>query len=265
MQSELSKARGAIAAGNTDEALVLLWNAVEPARMAGDRETLEEIARLAQAIPGREAADLVNATGIQPAESAGSKPDAKETPKASKRRALVWLAIVLAFALFNLVQDLVPNETRTTQPTTQRLPGVEPVTTGLHLVPLDRYPAEELGELVPTVVPTAGIVVVRHQVVLDPSTYDPRRKQYVAEKLLTELRNKFALTGSPTMIVGVTSLDMYSERQMKEPRVSVARSDDGVFVVISTFAFGSLHEGRQVALGRAILQELRRGYAGPRI
>ena len=101
--------------------------------------------------------------------------------------------------------------------------------------------------------------------VLDPSTYDPMRKQYVAERLLLELRQQFALTGANTLIIGVTSLDMYSARQMKKESVSVARSDDGVFVVISTFGFGSLQEGRQAALGRTILKEVGRTSTEPQV
>lgn len=64
MADELERARSALATGNGDEALVLLWKAVEPARLAGDERTLAQIAALAQTIPGREADDLVKATGI---------------------------------------------------------------------------------------------------------------------------------------------------------------------------------------------------------
>ena len=43
-------ARKALARGATDEALVLLWNEVEPARLAGDTSTLRDIGRLARGI-----------------------------------------------------------------------------------------------------------------------------------------------------------------------------------------------------------------------
>lgn len=43
-------ARKALARGAADEALVLLWNEVEPARLAGDLATLRDIGRLAEQI-----------------------------------------------------------------------------------------------------------------------------------------------------------------------------------------------------------------------
>ena len=43
-------ARKALARGAADEALVLLWNEVEPARLAGDVATLRDIGRLAEQI-----------------------------------------------------------------------------------------------------------------------------------------------------------------------------------------------------------------------
>ena len=41
-------ARKALDRGEPAEALVLLWNAVEPARIAGDERALREIGRLAE-------------------------------------------------------------------------------------------------------------------------------------------------------------------------------------------------------------------------
>jgi hypothetical protein len=43
-------ARKALARGAADEALVHLWNAVEPARLAGDVATLRDIGRIAEQI-----------------------------------------------------------------------------------------------------------------------------------------------------------------------------------------------------------------------
>jgi hypothetical protein len=63
MADELERAREALQAGDLDEALVLLWKNLEPARLARDEETLAQIAALAQQIPGREADDLLKATG----------------------------------------------------------------------------------------------------------------------------------------------------------------------------------------------------------
>lgn len=50
MASELSEARKAVGRGRADEALVHLWNAVEPARIAGDVGELRTIGRLAARI-----------------------------------------------------------------------------------------------------------------------------------------------------------------------------------------------------------------------
>jgi hypothetical protein len=46
-RKELNKARKALARGRADEALVILWNLVEPARLEGDSGTLRAIAALA--------------------------------------------------------------------------------------------------------------------------------------------------------------------------------------------------------------------------
>jgi hypothetical protein len=43
-------ARKALARGAADESLVLLWNEVEPARLAGDVATLRDIGRIAEQI-----------------------------------------------------------------------------------------------------------------------------------------------------------------------------------------------------------------------
>jgi hypothetical protein len=50
MASELSEARKAVSRGRADEALVHLWNAVEPARLAGDSAELRRIGQLAERV-----------------------------------------------------------------------------------------------------------------------------------------------------------------------------------------------------------------------
>ena len=50
MADELRQARRAAAKGRTEEALVHLWNALEPARLEGDASALEAIGRLAGGI-----------------------------------------------------------------------------------------------------------------------------------------------------------------------------------------------------------------------
>lgn len=50
MAHGLKEARQAAARGSYDEALVLLWNALEPARLAGDRGALRTIGGVAQLV-----------------------------------------------------------------------------------------------------------------------------------------------------------------------------------------------------------------------
>ena len=50
MTTDLDQARNAVRRGAADEALVFLWNALEPARLAGDGSALETIGRLAHEI-----------------------------------------------------------------------------------------------------------------------------------------------------------------------------------------------------------------------
>lgn len=50
MANDVKEAERAVARGRPDEALVYLWNALEPARIAGDAKSLQRIARVAQRI-----------------------------------------------------------------------------------------------------------------------------------------------------------------------------------------------------------------------
>jgi hypothetical protein len=50
MASELSEARRAVTRGRADEALVHLWNALEPARLAADSAELRRIGGLAERV-----------------------------------------------------------------------------------------------------------------------------------------------------------------------------------------------------------------------
>jgi hypothetical protein len=72
---ELKRARKSLARGRVDEALVLLWNALDPARLEGAR-ALRELERLAIAVgergdegQQREAQRLLEAVRETPAES----------------------------------------------------------------------------------------------------------------------------------------------------------------------------------------------------
>ncbi|HVM17245.1 MAG TPA: hypothetical protein VM290_06665 [Gaiellaceae bacterium] len=135
-------ARAAVARGSNAEALVHLWNALEPARLAGDRRRLAAIGALAQRIladgdeaEAREAERLLEAlratvedAGAAPATarvdadvSAGGEElaagdfdlasvDAAEEGEAETRASrignLLWLVIVVAVILFNVLGQL---------------------------------------------------------------------------------------------------------------------------------------------------------------
>ncbi len=106
MASELREAQRAAGRGRIDEALVHLWNAVEPARLAGDESGLARIARLAREIqregdPGqqREATRLLEAVypparreGAPSGEPARPEPEAED---AGRRVALEDLTRIL--------------------------------------------------------------------------------------------------------------------------------------------------------------------------
>jgi hypothetical protein len=84
MSSAVDRAGKAVRRGASDEALVLLWNAVEPARIAGDGAALESIGRVAQAIAGagdesqkREARRLLEMLDVAIAEEAGAPATAR--------------------------------------------------------------------------------------------------------------------------------------------------------------------------------------------
>ena len=70
------EARGALRKGRSAEALVHLWNALEPARLAGDRGRLDAIAGLASAVAaGGEEADRAEAQRLlEAAREAAAEP-----------------------------------------------------------------------------------------------------------------------------------------------------------------------------------------------
>lgn len=135
---ELRSAQRALGRGATQEALVHLWNALEPARLAGDGRRLRTIAGLAQRIraqgdegEGREAERLIEelrsvvgeegalvpATGRLDADVyASGKPveepagdlqpeEAESRGRAARLGNLIWIAIVVAVILFNLLGE----------------------------------------------------------------------------------------------------------------------------------------------------------------
>jgi hypothetical protein len=259
---ELERARAALEAGNTDEALVLLWNAVEPARLAGDEQRLREIATLAGAIPGREASDLVEATGVPPTarESRGESAGPKTRPRVGRLiGAAVWLFIVAAVVVSSVLRGEDAEITRSPSPTVHSIVPIVVEAPGLYLVPLADYPAEDLNALVLDLVPHAGAVDVVPALGLGPTTYDPVRSQFIAEALLQRLTEDWRVTpGVHALLVGVTSLDMYRRERPAIPSVRLVRSSDGRYVVISTHGLSSDGEIRRDQLLQILKREVRR-------
>jgi hypothetical protein len=132
----LKQARAALRRGGADEALVLLWNELEPARIAGDRRALRVIGGLASAIAQhgdegqraeaeqllaevREAGPAVPATsmlegevrpgGYEPGGEAGDDVSMEERPEESVEQPgfrlgpLVWLLILIAIVIVNVL------------------------------------------------------------------------------------------------------------------------------------------------------------------
>ena len=130
-------ARRALARGKTDEALLILWNEVEPARLAGDAATLHDIGRVAQAIrsagdPGqqREAERLletlarIGAEGEAPAPVAVTGGRAEPVPttvedvaataeeaeqgngRLGRMASLVWIVLFLLIVIVNALRGI---------------------------------------------------------------------------------------------------------------------------------------------------------------
>jgi hypothetical protein len=126
----IKQARSALRRGDPDGALVILWNEVEPARLAGDRRSLRAIGGLATTIAERgeegqqaEAQRLLevlqraegegDATAVLGADvrAAGYEPRAEdvdvdvEEPQASGFRwgGLVWLLIFIGVVIINIL------------------------------------------------------------------------------------------------------------------------------------------------------------------
>jgi hypothetical protein len=132
-------ARKALARGSADEALVLLWNEVEPARLAGDVATLREIGRLAELIrrdgdpaqqreaerlletvreftegeaPARPAAAPESrmengATTLEDAEEAGPLDEAGGTEgRPGRMTSLVWILLFLLIVIANALRGI---------------------------------------------------------------------------------------------------------------------------------------------------------------
>jgi hypothetical protein len=124
-----TKARRALARGATDEALIHLWNEIEPARLEGDTRTLREIAALAaqvkeQGDPAyqREAERMLESLGgwtsaESPAVQTGAAAEIEPAPQDTTKEAevevtsrlgriggLVWIVLFLLIVIANAIR-----------------------------------------------------------------------------------------------------------------------------------------------------------------
>ena len=140
MQKELTGAKKALDRARPDESLVYLWNALEPARLAGDRRALERIAGLAERIRAeaesverREAERLLEAlhddteaeppvtiaradeeaevaVGAErepgPEEFAVDEKAEMETTRGSRAGSLIFFLIFLAVVVLNILRGI---------------------------------------------------------------------------------------------------------------------------------------------------------------
>jgi hypothetical protein len=260
MADEVAQARRALGVGNVDEALVLLWKALEPARLADDRATLREIAEVAAAIPNDEGADLIAATGTEPSVREWTRPPA-ETPRRGRPiTPLLWVfvGLLLLVMVGSQVYRSVPHISFPDVKVHDTGAAASHITLqadGLYLVPLAQYPEEELTDVAAGVIKEAGAVGTTPPFPLGPATYDPSSGQFVAEEILRRLSEAYGVAdGVDALVVGVTSLAV---RDDAGP-VTVARSEDGVFAVVSTSALGDDRKARRDRLGRIVLDEVER-------
>jgi hypothetical protein len=258
MADEVAQARKAVAAGDVEEALVLLWKALEPARLENDQTRLREIAEVAATIPNGEGADLMAATGAEPLPSREWAGPAVQAPaRARPFTPLLWvvlgllLLVIVGAQLYRSVPRFKFPDVRVHQ--ADAAPSRFTLRTdGLYLVPLANFPQVELADVAPGVVKATGRVETRPPLPLGPTTFDPATSQFVAEEILRRMGEGYEIAeGADALLVGVTSLAIPDDAGP----AAVARSEDGRFVVISTSALGGDQRKR---LRRLLLSEVER-------
>jgi hypothetical protein len=265
MADEVAQARKAVSAGDVDEALVLLWKALEPARLENDHARLREIAEVAATIPNGEGADLIAATGASPLPAPEwANPLAQAPTKAHSSTPLLWvvvgllLLVVVGTRVYRSVPHFKFPDVRVRQ-ANQAPSHVTLRAERLYLVALARYPEAELADIAPGLVSAAGAVETRPALPLGPTTYDAATGQFVAGEILRRMAEIYEIEeGTDALLVGVTSLPM---RDDAGP-ATVARSEDGQLVVISTSALGADSRQRRERLRRLLLTEIERAGLG---
>ncbi len=103
----------------------------------------------------------------------------------------------------------------------------------VYLLPLGQFPSGLLGELVRHIRAKLGLgVTVAAGFDLPPTALDSARKQYVADELLTRLLSIDTRSRSQTVVIGLTSADMYT--RLKSWRYTFALRDAARHAVVST-------------------------------
>jgi predicted Zn-dependent protease len=245
MKNELRNAEDAIARGRTDEALQLLWNALEQARLNQDRESLEAILRLARRLEGSDAKRL--ASDVEPL-----LPDSEATPRARppssnwRRSALIAALLIVAavggvkFGLPLLTGPVGPpieldENSLPTEPVAVKAPGV-------YLVPIGRFASVSQTKL-------ATDLARRHQVptstlpALPLTRYavDEERDQLVSERLIELLRRQYPVRHPRAVVIGLTQFDMYI-RQASWNYAFSLRSEPS-YAVVSTARMDPVNYG----------------------
>ena len=131
MSEGVRQARKVLARGYPDEAVVLLWNAIEPARLAGDRRALAAIEHLALSLSRegdesqrREAEKLLRAlrkasqeadrpatghvevgtlTAAEDGERVGEEEVGAQAGRGIGLGTILWLLVVIAIVILNVL------------------------------------------------------------------------------------------------------------------------------------------------------------------
>ena len=262
MADEVAQARKAVAAGDVDEALVLLWKALEPARLEQDQGKLREIAEVAATIPNGEGADLIAATGAEQLPTREWSGPAVQAPPARARAftPLLWvvvgllLLVIVGAQLYRSVPHFKFPDVRVNQADAAPS-GFTLRADGLYLVPLANFPQEELADVAPSLVKKTGRIEARPPLPLGPTTYDSATSEFVAEEILRRMAEVYEIgEGAEALVAGVTSLAMRDDAGA----ATVGRSEDGRFVVISTSELGDDARMQRERLRRLLLGEIER-------
>jgi predicted Zn-dependent protease len=257
VEPELKRAEEALEAGRGDEALVLLWNALEPARFADDRDAYETIRRVARRIHHRDAEQLlaeVERLAGPPTDDDASPP---QPPRPRRIASFLPFLVVLAVVLVSLASTLASGGQKPgrhdVQPGPREVAALAVTAPGVYLVALGRFESGDLDQLAAYHAGKLGIPVgTLPPVPLDARTLDEGREQLIAEELLELLWQHYpAARDRRVVVIGMTDFDMYSRDRPESPAFFSRRAAEGYGVVSAEH----LHPGLvSRALGRDPLE-----------